>query len=105
MICEECSTPDSQGRYGFEGDPPEEATFLVTIVGPPDAAEHNAAQVLCGDHATVAVEAYVGYGWAVHADLLPAPAGMSRLRYAIREADRRWVSSLIGGSSNAPSGG
>lgn len=103
MICEECGTPDSRGRLGFEGDPPAEPVYIVTVMAPEGAAEANAPQFLCADHARQYVEGYIGYGWAVHADLMPAPRYPGRT--AIRLSDRRWVSSLVEGSANEASAG
>ena len=77
MICELCNTPDSRGRLGFEGDPPEEASYVVAIVAPPGPAASNPPQFLCANHAQIAVEGYVGFGWAVHADLLTEQGGSS----------------------------
>ena len=66
MICEKC-----EEMGGFEGDPPSTACYLVTVVAPPAEAEANSPEILCEAHAGIAVGAFLGWGWAVHADLLP----------------------------------
>ncbi|HSE46934.1 MAG TPA: hypothetical protein VLA89_16565 [Gemmatimonadales bacterium] len=82
MICEECERPDSSGRLGFEGDPPAEADYRITITAPSKAAEWNPPQLLCSSHAQLAAEGYLGYGWAITAELvreLPALFSVSTL--------------------------
>lgn len=88
MICEKC-----EELSGFEGDPPSLADYLLKIVAPAAEAEANPGEYLCGNHAAQAAESYLGFGWAIHADLLP-------------ESERRWVSTLIEpGTNTTPSGG
>lgn len=88
MICEKC-----EELGGFEGDPPSYADYFVKVVAPAAEAEANPGEYLCGNHAGQAAEAYLGFGWAIHADLLT-------------EYERRWYSSLIErGTNTSPTGG
>jgi hypothetical protein len=62
MTCDVCDRND-----GFEGDH-YEAEYLLTITSPREAAEKNAPEILCANHAQQGAEAYIGFGWAVHVD-------------------------------------
>jgi hypothetical protein len=66
MICDQC-----HALGGFEGDLPAKAEYIVTVTAPPAEAEANAPEFLCGPHAAQAAEAYIGFGWAIHADRDP----------------------------------
>ena len=121
MICEKC-----EQLGGFEGDPPAVACYLVTVVSPPAEAEANPPEVLCAEHANQATAAYLGWGWGIHADLLPEFPELRDCcrqhvgRYGVMNPtickcglhlvvrDRRWqyISSLWSpGTNTTPTGG
>lgn len=55
---------------GFDGDPIQDALYRLTVTAPENAVKDNPAQNLCLGHAAKFAEGYLGYGWAVSADLI-----------------------------------
>lgn len=72
MICELC-----EKNGGFEGDPPEEAVFVVTITAPEGPAQMNPPEYLCGSHTQIVSEGLIGYGWSIHVDFIDEPEPLS----------------------------